>query len=167
MKTSALRLLIVILTAIYGSLGLVAQPPQSRVLSPGDRQKYVTEIRTYKHDYLTKTLQLTKAQEKEFYPLYDELEDKIMALHDQARDVEHKTMHAADVSDIELETAARNLYSQKLKEGELELEYYLKFKDILTSKQLISLKNAERKFMQQLMRQQRKAKHHKHDSKKD
>ena len=167
MKHTVLRLIVAIMAIASVSATAMAQPPQSRGLSAGERQKYITEIRNYKHDYLTKALDLSKAQQKDFFTVYDEFEDKVMDLFEQTRQLEYKAIHSTDASDIELESTARTLYSTKLKEGEIELEYYLKFKDILTPKQLISLKNAERKFKQQLMHQQRKAMHHKKNSKKD
>ncbi len=44
------------------------------------------------------------------------------------------------------------VYSQKQREGNLEMEYYEKFKSILTPRQLMGLRGAEKIFTQKLVR---------------
>lgn len=62
----------------------------------------------------------------------------------------------ASATDTEIESAARAVFEQKAREGQVEISYFSKFKDVLSSRQLLSLKNADRKFTQQLMRSHRK-----------
>ena len=54
------------------------------------------------------------------------------------------------------ESAASAVYSQKEREGKVEMEYYDKFKGILTPRQLLGLKSAEKRFTQQLVRYHRR-----------
>lgn len=131
-----------------------AQPPQSP--DDGDRQKWMTELRNYKHDFLVKELEIDEDQQKQFFSEYDSMEDRINELNMQTRNLEQKVLADPNASDVEIEAAARALFELKGEESKIELEYYDKFKEILSPKQLIRIKNAERKFTQRLMQHHRR-----------
>lgn len=124
---------------------------QSSVLSPDDRQRWLSEIRNYKHDFLARELDLSREQQNEFFPLYDEMEDRIEALNAQARDIEANVSENPDAGDLEILGAAYTQFELKKLEGEIELEYYDKFKEILNPRQLLQLKSAEKLFTRQLV----------------
>ena len=124
-------------------------------LSDSDRQRWLSELRTYKHDYLVKELDLTKDQQREFFPLYDKMEDEVEHISSETRALEAKADNK-DASDLEIENAARTVFEQKRAEGQIEMTYFEKFKEILSPRQLLRLKNAERKFTQQLVKHHRR-----------
>lgn len=124
-------------------------------LSDSDRQRWLSELRTYKHDYLVKELDLTKDQQREFFPLYDKMEDEVERISSETRALEAKADNK-DASDLEIENAARTVFEQKRAEGQIEMTYFEKFKEILSPRQLLRLKNAERKFTQQLVKHHRR-----------
>lgn len=136
-------------------MAMVPAKALAQQLNEDDRNRYVNQIRAYKHDFLAKELGLSKAQQDAFFELYDAMEDRTMDLGGEVRDLEKKAS-AAGASDEEMAAAAVALYSQKMREGEIEMEYYEKFKETLTPAQLVALKSAERKFTQELMRQHRR-----------
>ena len=121
-----------------------------------DRQKWMNEMRNFKHDFLAKDLELSKEQQHDFFAAYDEMEDRINRLNLETRELEQKTLADPDASDVALEAAARASYHLKNEECKIELEYFDKFKEILSPQQLIRLKNSERKFTQQLMQHHRR-----------
>lgn len=123
-----------------------------------DRRKWMTEMRNFKHEFLAKDLNLTKEQQQEFFASYDEMEDRIDRLNAETRDLEQRIMTDSDASDVEVDAAARAVYQLKSEESKIELEYFDRFKEILQPRQLIKLKNAERKFTQQLMIHHRRLK---------
>lgn len=131
-----------------------AQPPQ--INDEEGRQKWMAELRNYKHEFLAKELDLSADTQKEFFAEYDAMEDKINELNSQTRNLEQKVLSDPNASDVETEAAARAQFELKSEESKIELEYYDKFKDILTPKQLIRIKNAERKFTQQLVQHHRR-----------
>lgn len=143
-----------ILCAVFAIFVLSARIA-AQVLNEEDRNRYVTQIRAYKHDYFVKELDLTKEQQNSFFDLYDNMEDRIMDLGTETRSLERDALSEDATPEI-IEAAASALYRQKKQEGEIETEYFEKFKNILTSRQLVLLKQAERKFNQQLMRQHRR-----------
>lgn len=136
-------------------MAMVPAKALAQQLNEDDRNRYVNQIRAYKHDFLAKELGLSKAQQDAFFELYDAMEDRTIDLGGEVRDLEKKAS-AAGASDEEMAAAAIALYSQKMREGEIEIEYYEKFKETLTPAQLVALKSAERKFTQELMRQHRR-----------
>ena len=123
-----------------------------------ERQKWISEVRNFKHEFLVKDLELSKEQQKDFFAAYDEMEDRINQLNAETRDLEQKVLSDSDASDVELEAAARASYILKNEESKIELEYFDKFKNTLSPRQLIKLKSAERKFTQQLMQHHRRLK---------
>jgi Spy/CpxP family protein refolding chaperone len=126
-------------------------------MSDEDRQKWLIEMRNYKHDYITRELSLSRDQANKFFPIYDDMEDKLNKLGAETRDLERKVTSDTDASAVECESAARALFEQKKNEGEIELQYFEKFKEILTPRQLVNLKNVERKFVQQVVNYHGKA----------
>ncbi len=131
---------------------------QSQGLSDGDRDRWLSEMRNYKHDFFARELKLTKEQQREFFSVYDAMEDEINRLSAETRDLERRVTADDDATAIELESAARAVFEQKKREGDIEMSYFDKFKSILTAKQLLRLKNTERKFTQALVQQHRRVK---------
>lgn len=152
MKSISRNIAAAIMLTILAVGPVCAQQPKE----DSGRDRIFTEIRAYKHDVLIKTLDLTKEQQREFFPVYDELDDKLIQINTETRDLERRVAADADASDTEIEAAAQAVYSQKEREGKVEKEYYDKFKDILTPRQLLNLKNAEKLFTQQLVRHHRR-----------
>lgn len=129
----------------------MAQKADRKPMSDQERTEWLNELRSHKHDYLTRELELTQQQQEHFFPVYDEMDDKLNQIASETRDLEEKVSADASASDTEIEAAARALFEQKSREGKVDEEYFSKFKEILTPKQLLRLKNAERKFTQQLL----------------
>lgn len=145
-KRTVLTIILLLSVASFASAAA-----QSSVLSPDDRQRWLSEIRNYKHDFLARELDLSREQQNEFFPLYDEMEDRIEALNAQARDIEANVSENPDAGDLEILGAAYTQFELKKLEGEIELEYYDKFKEILKPRQLLQLKSAEKLFTRQLV----------------
>ena len=135
------------------SLTAIAQPP----VNQHDRARWIQEIRSYKHEFMAKELSLSKDQQRKFFPLYDQMEDEIERLNSETRELEIKA-DTPEATDLELQNAARTIFEQKRAEGQVEMTYFEKFKDILTPRQLLRLKCTERKFMQKLVNTHRRTK---------
>lgn len=151
------QLVFVILALLFATSG-TAQAQQRKRLTAEDRQKYLGEMRQYKHDFIVKDLDLTRDQQNAFFPIYDKMDDELTQVAEETRDLEDKVAADDKATDTELESAARTVFEQKSKEGEIEKAYFEKFKGILSPRQLLKLKSAERKFTQQLFRQHGRAK---------
>lgn len=157
------RALSFILFAVAVSVAAVSYAQQP---DENDRQKWISEVRNYKHEFLAKELDLTKSQQNDFFAAYDEMEDRIEKLNSETRDLVQQTVSNPEATDVELDAASRAIYQLKNEEGNIELEYFDRFKKILQPRQLIQLKNAERKFTQQLMIHHRRLKKANNDRRK-
>lgn len=123
----------------------------------GDRDKWFKEMREYKHSYIAQKLDLTRDQQRKFFPLYDEMEDETAKLSHDTRQLEERIeKDNGNVSDIEYDKATEALFEQKCKEGEIEKAYMKKFQPILTKKQLFQLKGVERMFTRDIMKHHRR-----------
>lgn len=140
------------LISLICSFGAAAQGPGT----PAERQRWINEIRTYKHEFISKELNLTRDQENAFFPVYDEMEDQIEKLNSDTREVERRVAEDDNATDLELQNAARTIFELKRAEGQIEMTYFDKFSEILTPRQLLQLKPAERKFTQQLLNSHRR-----------
>lgn len=137
-------------------LWIVLLSPLAMLAAPqdeGGREKWMTELRQYKRVYFTRELELSRDQQNEFYPLYEEMEDKISQINDEARMMEKRVADLENATDLEYVASAEASYNAKLREAETEKEYMEKFKTILTPKQLFKLKAVERQFSRELMKQ--------------
>lgn len=145
--------LIIILGSVFATDSVFAQKNDNN-----DRRKMLDEVRNFKHGFLVKELDLDKDQQEPFFTAYDEMENRIIELNNETKALEEQTLGNPDATDVEIDATARAIYQLKNDESKIELEYYDKFRNILKPRQLIRLKNAERKFTQQLMHHHRRLK---------
>lgn len=151
MKKLALSIAIMLIAAVLPAT-VDAQRPSER-----ERVTWMKEMQQYKNDYIAKKLALTDEQKASFLPLYNTMDEQIRKVQDEAEQLYRQTMRKEDkATDLEYEKAAEAAYELKGRENEIEMKYFKDFKTILTPKQLFKLKEAERDFTRQLMRQHRR-----------
>lgn len=129
---------------------------QRQHMTDEERDLWLAELRQYKHEFMAKELSLSSDQQEAFFPLYDEMDDQLTQIAMEVRDLEVEINSSTSASAEEVQAAAFALFDQKRRESVVELLYFEKFKDTLTPKQLFRLKNAERKFTQQLVKHHRR-----------
>lgn len=115
------------------------------------RKTAISEMREFKHNFLKRELGLSREQEQPFFKAYDQMTDELIRIGEETRTLERKTISDANATDTEIESATRTIFEQKKKEGEIELKYLEEFKNILNKRQLLKLKDAERRFNRGLM----------------
>lgn len=117
------------------------------------RKEWVKEFRNYKKDYLTRKLKLSAQQSEQFFPVYFQMEDEMIALQRQlrqmVRDLEKKGNNA---SALETDKTIEAIFEQKSREGEIEMKYLPKFRAILTPAQMLQLKKSEQRLTRELMK---------------
>ena len=158
--TPQLRIRTIILAAVIALMTWNAAAQQA----PADNDKIVAQLRPYKHNFLIKNLELTKEQQRDFLPLYDKMDDELLKINEETRRLERTVSENKDATETEIEAASRAVFEQKIKEGEVELSYYEKFKDVLTARQLLMLKSTERRFTQWIARHHRRMNREKADA---
>lgn len=139
--------------------GCASMASAQKHMTDDERRVWAEKMRDLKHKYLVQELNLSRDQQNEFFPLYDAMEDELIALNQQARDMEIKLENASAASDLEFTSAARTMFEQKDKEYKIEMAYFPKFEKILSPKQLFRLKAAERAFMGKVVRKHGRMRH--------
>lgn len=149
---TTMRLRLYIITAITLAFAANAAMAQKNDNSRPAREKWLKEVRTYKHDMLVEETAMTAAQKSEFLPLYSAMEQEIYQVNLDARAMEAKiSTSSAEISELEYEKAAEALAEVKAKEAQIELDYYKKFEKILSKKQMFLLKRAENRFARNML----------------
>ena len=130
-----------------------AQENADSVSNDGNRRKWLNDVKDYKYQMLEREAQMTPEQAEMFFPLYQEMENKVFMVNLEARQREMQVSdNFDDATDEDFKQAAQALSDVKVLEAEIEKEYYPQFAKILSDKQLFLLKRAETHFASDLLR---------------
>ena len=119
------------------------------------RTKFATDMYQAKHEMIIEELGLTQTQQKQFMPLYEQMEREIYQVNRNARALASEIEKKKNPSDRDYEIAASALSNTRVREGEIETKYFEKFSKILTKKQLYQLKVAEGKFTREMLKKRK------------
>lgn len=99
---------------------------------------------------ITNTLNLSTEQAKDFWPLYNDYDDKKAEVRHKIRRLamESNTLTA---SDEQLMTGLKDILNLRQKEIDIEREYQAKFLKVLNVRQVAELAKTEQKFIQMLI----------------
>lgn len=113
----------------------------------------VEQFKKERMEFLVKEIGLTEQEQKKFAPLCNELLDKKFELN---REFRHKSREIKKkgkaATDTELQSLNDLNAANKIKEAELDKEYYDKFKTFLSAEKINKYYAAERKFMKRTVR---------------
>ncbi len=154
MKTKVIITLLSLMSLI--SFAAVAQENENQNAAPQNRGRWISEIRKYKQEFIAQELALSEEQQAEFFRLYEEMEGELEEVNAKVCKIEKDIENNEEAEDAEIENAARAIFEQKRIEGQIEMTYFEKFKEVLSPRQLLNLKDAERDFMKKLMNVKRK-----------
>ena len=129
----------------------------AQAVSP-QAQNRLEQFKAEKKAYLIKEIGLTPAEEKQFFPLYEELQSKKFQLNRKVRGEMKRIAHSTmPVSENEYAASAAAINDLPLQEALLEKEYFEKFKKILSPKKMFLYKRAETLFAKKLLKDHRPA----------
>jgi Spy/CpxP family protein refolding chaperone len=126
------------------------------VTAQNGRTRFATDMYQAKHEMIIQELGLTQTQQKQFMPLYEQMEREIYEVNRNARALANEVEKKKNPSDRDYEAAASALSNTRVREGEIEAKYFDKFAKILSKKQLFQLKQAEVKFTREMLSKKRK-----------
>ena len=115
------------------------------------RSRFSTDMYQAKHEMIIREVGLTQTQQKQFMPLYEQMEREIYQVNRNARTLAAEVEKKKNPTDKEYEAAASALSNTRVQEGEIEAKYFEKFSKILSKKQLFLLKQAEAKFTREML----------------
>lgn len=110
-------------------------------------------FRKERADFLIKEMGLTDDEAKAFVPLCNELMAKKFALNKEVRKQGRMlSQKGNNATSADYESLSQLMIENKLKEAQLDKEYYQKFKTILSSEKIYKFQLAETKFMKRTVR---------------
>ncbi len=117
-----------------------------------DRDEHRERIKALKTAYITEGLNLTAKEAQQFWPVYNEYEEKRRNLYRRERaDVENVECLSEDNADAKLEEYVEIEREDYL----LKKKYYNDLKKIFSARRIMQLKMVEDKFNQKMMREYR------------
>ncbi|MBQ6166865.1 MAG: hypothetical protein IJK41_05480 [Muribaculaceae bacterium] len=128
----------------------------SAATAQNSRTKFATDMYQAKHEMIIQECGLTMTQQKQFMPLYEQMEREIYQVNRNARALASEVEKKKNPTDSEYEAAASALSTTRMLEGQIEAKYFEKFSKILSKKQLFQLKQAEVKFTREMVGKKKK-----------
>lgn len=120
------------------------------------RQKWFQEMTNAKIEFVNTELEITKDQNVEFNKIYKSYLSELHKVHKETRALRKSIESKKDATDLEYEKAAEALFELKSKEGEIDEKYFIKFKQILSPKQLFKFQRTEDRWTKRLMKHRKK-----------
>lgn len=128
----------------------------SAATAQNSRTKFQSDMYQAKHEMIIEEVGLTMTQQKQFMPLYEQMEREIYEVNRNARALANEVEKKKNPTDKDYEAAASALSNTRMREGEIEAKYFEKFSKILSKKQLFLLKQAEVKFTREVLKKRKK-----------
>jgi hypothetical protein len=110
------------------------------------------KIDALRADFIKKRLNLTAKESDAFWPLYNEMNDKLDAARKTFRAQYNDKTNYDFATDKEAEAYVNAEVTLKQREYELYKEYYDKFKKIMPVKKVAALQHAEEDFKKELIK---------------
>lgn len=133
----------------YILLTLVLMLTINIAFAQGDKKDKIDALRT---TFINKKVSFTAAESQAFWPLYNEMNDKLEAVR-KTFSLQYNSKTNYDfATDKEAEAYLAAELNKKQKEFEIYKEYYDKFKKILPVKKVSAVRRAEDDFKKELIK---------------
>jgi len=144
-----------ILIAISGmfliSFFFPGQPASAQPEQKPDKPREV--IQAHKIAFITDRLDLTPDEAQRFWPVYNEYQDKReMVQKEMFRDFDIRDMDIDALTDEQATEVADNQIIKSQKLLDVQKEYHIRFKEVLSAKKVLKLYKAEKEFQHELLR---------------
>ncbi|MFY0672519.1 MAG: hypothetical protein JXQ87_03915 [Bacteroidia bacterium] len=144
-KTGATALLMLL------SVFAFAQRPMD-----GPRNFDREEAKTLKVGIYTRVLELTTKEAEVFWPVYNEQEEKMQSIKEEQNEIKRELeKNFSDFNDKEIEERVDRMVELRMKEAEIQKEYYAKFKKVLPIKKVALMHRAEMMYKRTLLEKMR------------
>lgn len=138
-KTASLLVITLVSNFVY------AQPPD------GNKSKR-EKIDRLKIGYITSELDLTSAESEKFWPVYNEMDDKIREIRKANRKIEDEIKSNFDkLSEEDAKKKMAAIFENEQKEAALKSEYSNKISGIIGAKRTLKLLSLEQQFRRELL----------------
>ena len=144
-----MKILKIITTAIFLFLLCCSQIIFAQ---PGGKKK--EQIEALRMAFITNKLELTGKEAQQFWPVYNEYQDKLEALRKTRKmEIRQESGKLETITDQEAEQIIEAELGLRAKEVELNKIDFAKFKQVLSAKKVLKLMRAEEEFKKELIKQ--------------
>lgn len=130
------KILSILILALSLFIPLTAIAQDNKPDCKSARKEYWEKFRQDKHDYFAKVMELTDEQAQKFFPLFDEMEKKKFSASREVHREAHALMKNENATDEQYKAAADRANALSRTMAEIDAEYYAKFAQILSPRQL-------------------------------
>lgn len=150
MNTRYFTPLLVILLMAF-SFDAYSQPPRGR--KPGQqRQQKKERVKQLKIAYFTEELDLTEDEAEKFWPIYNEMDEKMRAEKKKKNAATNAIKNGIDtMSDSEIEAKMKEALDARIQEAEVQKEYLVKIGDVIGFKKAAKVVSLEAQFKKKLL----------------
>ena len=142
--------LIVAGTLLLISAFAIAQPGETDRMNKGERKE---KVEAMKVAYITSKLELTPAEAQQFWPVFNEFENKIQTIRQsRRRDAKDGAENLDQLSDKEVEALIDSEVGFRQKELDVLKEYHSRFKAVLPIRKVAKLYRAQEDFKRELLK---------------
>jgi len=120
-------------------------------------QEQIDKFNVERKVYFTEQLELTEAESKAFWPLYEDFQNRKMKLvEDERNTYMYAQKNSDNLTETEIKTTLEKIYRLKEQQLQLEKDYYqVKFHKALPAKKVLKLGKVEWDFRRHLLHQLR------------
>lgn len=109
------------------------------------------KIKAMQIGYITEKLSLTSEEAQQFWPIYNEFDDKMEGIRKDMRTLNKEGVSIDEMSDAEVEKMVNSHTELRQKELDIQKEYHAKFKAVLPIKKVAKLYKADQDFKRDLL----------------
>lgn len=118
------------------------------------REQRQDKIKQLKIAYLTEELELTSTEAEKFWPIYNEMEEKMKNLRKENKKVmDDLRTNGESYSDEDYKKCSEKIFNGQQAELNLKKEYFGKFATVLGYKKAMKLMRAEKEFKAKLLKE--------------
>lgn len=148
MKTSLICLLFI---SSFIPVAIIAQRDDRKGPPPTEKENEA-KIEQLKIAFFSNELKLTPAEAQLFWPVFNELEEKLKLIRKESRAIEKEIAEKFDkLSDEESEKMMKTLFDNEERELSLKKEYSAKFSAVIGKKRALKLLSLEHEFKRELL----------------
>ncbi len=109
------------------------------------------KVEQYRIAFITKRLDLTVEEAKQFWPVYNKYQDELEALRRNNK-TDLDNIDFSKMSADEADAKAKEMIAQKQAELDVQKKYYGEFKKVIPPQKVLMLMKAEKDFKAQLVK---------------
>ncbi|SDQ66153.1 hypothetical protein [Flagellimonas zhangzhouensis] len=114
-------------------------------------------IKTLKVAFITERLDLTSEEAQQFWPIYNEHEEKLESIRRKERTELHANLSRTEnLSESQAQKLLDNVLALKLEQQKAEKDFISKMTQVISAKKMLLLIKSEEDFKRQMLQQYRK-----------